>query len=258
MTGRKTILAALCLLFFHGPASAQGPGDSARMQRINQAQAELIGKAMSLPGRKYVRSGNRDYERGNYVESEVGYRRALETAPSPEGAYNLAGALYKQEKFDEAAQIYAGVANMGKAAGEQLPAQYKDMAANSFYGDGNALFKQRKLQEALEAYKDALRINPGDQQAKFNLAYTKKLLENNKQDKDKDKDKDDQDQQQQQQQQQQPQGGQEKKPQPGQSHMTPEEAQQMLEAMQESEDRTREKVNEAQRAKGIRKSDKNW
>ena len=73
----------------------------------------------------------------------------------------------------------------------------------AFYNLGNAQFKQQKYKEALESYKQSLRLNPADQQAKYNYAYTKRLLDDNKDgggggDDDKNQDKDqNQDQQQQ-------------------------------------------------------------
>lgn len=236
--------------------------------------------AQKYPERKSIRSGNHAYEQGAYPQSEVDYRRALEKNPvSYEGQFNLANALYKQERYDEAAQIFQKLAQDTTRA---------DNAASCHYNAGNALFGQRKLQEALEAYKNSLRANPADMDAKFNLAYVKKMLEdqqgdggdNNDQNQDKDQDqnqdqnKDQQgDQNKDQQQdkgedkqdkndQNQDKGGNEDKPQPGQSQqqdMTEAEAQQMLDAMQAQEDRTQDKVDE--KKKGVvvgSRSGRNW
>lgn len=223
-------------------------------------------RAQRFPERKFVRSGNTMYERGRFAESEVDYRRALEKSPeSYEAAYNLAGALYKQERYQEAAELYGQVA---------ADSTHSNTMASALYNNGNALFKQRQLEQAIEAYKSALRLNPSDEQAKFNLAYTKKLLEkdDNKDDKDNKDNKNNQDnkqdQQQQQNQQQKPDKGdqnkdksqpqnQDQQQQPQQGGMDKQEADQMLEAVQMSEDKTREKVNE-QKAKTVGRSGKNW
>lgn len=63
--------------------------------------------------------------------------------------------------------------------------------AEAFYNLGNAQFKQEKYPEALESYKNSLRMNPADQEAKYNYAYTKRLLQkqqNEDQNKDQNKD----------------------------------------------------------------------
>ena len=244
--------------------------------------------AQRYPERKYVRSGNKEYERSNYVESETAYRHALEKTPgSYEAQFNLGNALYKQGRYPDAAQLYGQLA----ADSTQL-----DRAAGAFYNTGNALFQQRQLEQALEAYKNALRLNPGDEQAKFNLAYTKKLLnkdkqnqsggndqnknnqdkqnqqnqndknqqnqnnQNDKQDQNK-QNKNDPDQQQGQQNPDQNKQNSDKSDQSGaeprQDGMSREEADQMLQAMQNEEDKTREKVN-AQKAKAVGRSSKNW
>ena len=125
------------------------------------------------PERRDIRSGNKLYEKGDYTEAEVAYRRALEkNAESYEANFNLADALYKQKRYDEAAQMNAQLA---------ADSAYMENAAAAYFHQGNALFQQRKLEEALEAYKNCMRLDPNDQQAKFNYAYTKKLLEKDNQ-----------------------------------------------------------------------------
>ena len=242
--------------------------------------------AQKYPERRYVRSGNEAYERSNYVESEAAYRRALEKTPgSYEAQFNLGNALYRQGRYPDAAQVYGQLAAVSTQT---------ERAAGAFYNTGNALFQQRQLEQALEAYKNALRLNPGDEQAKFNLAYTKKLL-----DKDKnggggggDQNQNDQNQNGQNDKEQNRQGGDDRKEpnkegqekndpdrqqggenpdrnrqepgksdlsegQPREGGMSREEADQMLQAMQNEENKTREKVN-AQKAKAVGRSGKNW
>lgn len=234
------------------------------------------------PERRDIRSGNKLYEKGEYSEAEVSYRRALEKqADSYEANFNLADALYKQKRYDEAAQLN------GQLAADSV---HLDKAAQAYFNQGNALFQQRKLQEALDAYKNSLRLNPADMQAKFNYAYTKKLLEkekndqnNNDQNKDKDQNKDDKNDQNKdnkdnkddnqnkdqnkdqndpdknrnddpdKQDQQPPSDGQQPKP----EGMSRDEAERMLDAVQSSEDNTKKKVDE-KKAVVVGNSDKNW
>lgn len=223
--------------------------------------------AQRYPERRFIRQGNKEYVKGDWVESEVDYRRALEKTPdSYEARFNLGNSLYKQERYEEAEQIFSALGR------DTTRSQY---LSESFYNSGNAFFQQRKLEEALEAYKEALRKNPDDQEAKFNLAYVKKLLDQNQDDNndgDGNNDQDNNDDQNQDQDQNQDNddkgdgdndkdqdSGQQPPPENRQnpSGMTRDEAERMLEAMQQSEDKTREKMDK-EKAKVVEKSEKNW
>ena len=156
------------------------------------------------------------------------------------------------------------------------------------------IFKQQKYQEALESYKQSLRLNPSDMEAKYNYAYTKRLLDENKdggggggdqnkdqnQDQDKDQNQNDQSQQnpdqkgdqkdqkgdpkdQQGDQKQNPQEGKgdkkdqgDQQGQPTPSGISPQEQQQMLDAIQAQEDKTQEKLKEKQGV--VVRGKKNW
>ena len=199
------------------------------------------------PERSLIRQGNRAYENGNYVESEVLYRRALEKAPESYEAYsNLANSFYRQERYEEAESIYsrlfADTANIG-------------YAPNTFYNRGNAYFQQRRLQEAIESYKNTLRINPSDMEAKFNLAYAKKLLED--QQEEERGDDDGENEQEQDESNQDNNDRQQDNRQQQQQAINRNQMEQMLDAVQQSEDRTRERVNEQQVQSGAR-SGRNW
>lgn len=123
-----------------------------------------------------IRQGNRAYYEGKYPEAEVGYKRAIEkNIASYEANFNLAGALYKQERYDDAAAAYGRLAQDGTEVGRQ---------AATYYNMGNTYVKQRKIDEAIEAYKNALRLVPEDREAKFNLAYAKKLKQQQEQNRD--------------------------------------------------------------------------
>ncbi|MDR0907145.1 MAG: tetratricopeptide repeat protein [Rikenellaceae bacterium] len=225
--------------------------------------------AQKYPERRIAREGNRLYEKGDFEHSEVEYRRALEANPKLDDArFNLAGALFKQQKTDEAAQIYAAF------TADSLSAAPLVSEAN--YNLGNVMLSGQKIDEAIELYKQALRLNPTDQQAKYNLAYAQAMKQqqenqqdsqdqqdqNEKQNQDNKGGEGDQDQQQGEgqndQDQQQDEGD---KPQPsggeGQAGIDPNDAEQMLEAIQGEEDKTREKLN-AKEVQGVARSGKNW
>lgn len=251
--------------------------------------------AQQHPERRHIRSGNRGYEGQDYTGSEQKYRVALEKNPtSYEASFNLADALYKQERYEEAVGVLNELSQSQQLTSQQLAKVYHNL--------GNVLFQQEKLQEAIDSYKMSLRQNPADLETKYNLAYAQKLLQeqqNDDQNQDQNKDqqsdgendqenkenqykedKGDQNQDQkgqpdqQDKQQDQPEGeddkqgdkGDQEKPQPdkpqpqqGQSegNMRREDAQNILDAMQQQEDKTREKVNE-QRAVTVGRSGKNW
>lgn len=252
--------------------------------------AALGASAQNMPERSEVRRGNRQYNKGNYEKSIERYERALGAAPeSFEAIYNLGNALYKAERFDKAEQT------MRKAAADSLRADGE--RAEAFYNLGNAQFKQQKYKEALESYKQSLRLNPDDQEAKYNYAYTKRLLDENKdgggggnddqnQDKDQNQDqqqqgggedkqdKQDGDRQQDDQAQQgddlEQQGEQQNPPQPDKGDegdeqgeqqpvpagISPQEQEQMLDAIQAQEDRTQDKLKEKQGV--VVRGKKNW
>ena len=222
--------------------------------------AALGASAQNMPERSEVRRGNRQYNKGNYEKSIERYERALEAAPeSFEATYNLGNALYKAERFDKAEQT------MRRAAADSL--RTDEERAEAFYNLGNAQFKQQKYKEALESYKQSLRLNPADQQAKYNYAYTKRLIDDNEDgggggDDDKNQDKD-QNQDQQGDRQQDPsqpdkegEGDQEGQQQPVPAGISPQEQEQMLDAIQAQEDRTQDKLKEKQGV--VVRGTKNW
>ena len=242
-------------------------------------------QAQRLPERALVRKGNRQYNKGEYEASIGRYEEALKAAPGQfEATYNLGNALYKAERFDRAEQT------MVQAAADSLRSDTE--RAEAFYNLGNAQFKQQKYKEALESYKQSLRLNPADMEAKYNYAYTKRLLDqdqnggggNDQQNQNQDQNQQDQQNQQQQNQgqnqnqdqkqdqQDQDQQNQGQNPQdqngkpdqqeqgegqPTPSGISPQEQEQMLDAIQAQEDKTQEKLKE--KAKGVVvRGKKNW
>ena len=244
------------------------------------ASLSHAGFGQLLPERRPVRQGNRAYERENYVEAETKYMGALSKNPlSYEGNFNLGDAYYRQGRFEEAEKRFEQL--------NQLPADAASRSA-TFYNQGNSLVQQykpdynrQKLEQALEAYKNALRVNPDDPEAKFNLAYVQKLLE--KEDGDGGGGGDDQNDDQNPDQQDQGGGGgggdqeqdqdqdpnesdgdqndqgqdQNQQPQPREGAMSREEAEQMLNAIQNGEEGARDKM-EGQPAGAVGSSGKNW
>ncbi len=225
--------------------------------------------AQRYPERSLVRKGNRAYGREDYARSIERYSRAAELAPdSFEAQYNLANALFRTQAYDKAAEIF------GALAADSL--RTLQDRADAYYGLGDAQLAQQQLKEALESFKNTLRINPDDEEARFNYAYTKQLLKDqenqqNQQNQDQNQDQNkDQNQNGQGQQNPQDRNGQDKqdpqnqdgqdpqnpddpsdknpegdgRQQPRPSKISPEEQQRMLEAIQAQEDRTQEKLKD--------------
>lgn len=209
--------------------------------------------------RKAIREGNSQYKDQKFSEAEIAYRKALDVnSKSPEAMFNLGDALYRQGKYQQAAEQFA-------MTGELTPDRAKK--AQAYHNLGNAMLKSRDYQKSIEAYKQALRMNPKDDDTRFNLALAQSFLQQQQQqdqNKDQDKDKDKQDQQQQNQpnkpndpkqdqkkeeQQQQPQNP---------NQMNKENAEKILDAFMQDEKNTQEKVKKAQAKQQNRNVEKNW
>lgn len=222
--------------------------------------------------RKNVREGNKLYKSEKFTEAEISYRKGLEVNPrSIEGTYNLGNSLYKQKKFQEAAEQYQMIIGQGERLLQTAEGMLK--LSNVFHNMGDISMQSKEYAKSVEAYKQSLRMNPGDDETRYNLALAQKLLENQQQenqDQDKNKDeeqqkdqnKDQQDQQQQQQQDQEKENDKQDKTQeqPQQNEqMSKDNAQQMLDAFLQDEKNTQEKVKKAQaQQQQRRKSDKEW
>lgn len=143
--------------------------------------------AVAQKERGDIRSGNKNFEKGDFSSAEVDYKRALSKEQSSLPAYfNLGGAVYKQNRYEEAEKLYKSISEMPLDSVTR---------AQSIYNQGNAQISSRqaspqKLDEAIESYKQSLRLNPNDMDAKFNLAYAQKLKQEQNKDKNKDQQKD--------------------------------------------------------------------
>lgn len=218
-------------------------------------------------GKKYVREGNRNFEEKKYEESEVSYRKAInKEADLFDANFNLGDALYKQEKFNEAATKFDGLTNRVESNKE---------LAKACHNLGNSLLKSQKIEQSIAAYKSSLRYYPDDQETKYNLAYAKDLLkeqqqkkdqdqkQNKDQDKNKEKQEQDNDKQNQQEKDQQEQNKkdqqEDKQKQQKQSQkISKEDANRLLNALANDEKMIQEKVKKAKAKMQKVKTEKNW
>jgi len=116
-------------------------------------------------GRRQVLEGNKNYKEQRYDEANNNYRDALVDAPkSPVVHFNLGDALYQKRKYEEALKSYDEAI---KNSDDPL------VQSQGYYNTGNTLFRLNKLPESILAYQQALKLNPADEDAKFNLEYVR-------------------------------------------------------------------------------------
>lgn len=118
-----------------------------------------------------IRQGNQKYSNADYGLAEVDYRKSLEknnAKTTHTASFNLGDALFKQGRYEEAATQFEQIGKTGTD---------NNLKSNAFYNMGNSLLKAKKIPESIEAYKNALRLNPNNADAKYNLAYARKLKE---------------------------------------------------------------------------------
>lgn len=233
--------------------------------------ALACGVCMAQTDRKEVRAGNRQYKKGNWQNAEIEYRKAqAKDSTSFAAGYNLAGALYREGNFDEAAKTLDRLKEIAPASG---------CAADYFYNQGNVAVQKKDWKAAVEAYKQSILLNPEDLEAKENYAYAKQMLKDeeqqggggdNQQDqdnKDQDNNQDNSGQDQNQNQNDNPDQNQGDRPDPqqdpqqgeGDAKISPQQAQQMLKAIQAREKKTQDKVNKEKAALlKSRQKEKNW
>ncbi len=202
-----------------------------------------------------IRHGNRDYNKDNFAEAEVDYRRGLEkNNQSYEAHYNLGDALFRQNKYPEAAEEFM------KAA--QVIDQKKDKqkAAKTYHNLGNSLFAQQQYDKAITAYQQSLRANPKDNDTRYNMVKAMQMLQQQQQQQQQQQNQQNQDQQQQQQQEQEQNQDQQQQEQQQQQQdeqqMDQETAEQILQALEQDEQDTQEKLQRQQGSK--RRVEKDW
>ena len=255
------------------------------------------GEVRTQQAENYIFEGNEAFDALDGVAAEKNYRRAIATGTKTDIArFNMGATLQQDNYVDEALRAYADVTKTTK----ERPNKHR-----TFHNIGNALMQIKDYKGAVEAYKNALRNNPNDDETRYNYALAKKMLEDENQDQDQDQkdDQDNQDNQDQQKDQNQDQGGENDKEQEGENQqdnkdeseeegenekdekesdkndeqdqqgdnekeqqppqespaqLSPQQVQNLLEAMNNEEKKVQDKVN-AKKAKAVgTKSKKDW
>jgi len=251
-----------------------------------------------LQSNNLVYEGNELIAENEFVSAEMEYRKAISKKPSNAiASYDLGNAYYKGGKFNEALLRHTEAAES---------ATTKEQKYRAWHNIGNTLMQNKKCPEAVEAFKNALRNNPSDDETRYNLGIAKECAEqqkkeddkknedksddkknekdkekkdgenenekdegdkeekDNKGDKDKEKEGDDKkdekgdpkDEKDDKKDGKPKDNKEQKKPQQGQ--LSPQQIKNLLEAMNNQEQKVQEKIN-AKKTKGVRvKTDKDW
>ena len=240
--------------------------------------------------REDLREGNKLYNQLKFDEAEISYKKALSKNPNyPKASYNLGNAIYQQNRNKEAIAQFELVEKTIKD---------KQSKAETYHNMGNSFMNEKQYDKAVDAYKNSLRNNSKDDETRYNLALAQEMLEQqqqqNKDNKDNNDNKDNKDQKDDKNKDQKDKEGgddekkedkkdekdkgedkkddkgdpkkndekkdeekkQDQKPRP--SQLSPEQMKQLLEAMNNEENKTQKKLN-AEKAKGRQvKQEKDW
>jgi Ca-activated chloride channel family protein len=199
----------------------------------------VLGAFLQLPAQKVnelIVAGNDHYRQGKFEEAEKKYTEAVKLQPvNVTAKFNLAAVMYKLGKPEEAKKMYTELATLEKDAA---------IRSKAWYNKGAILSKEKKLEESIDAYKSALKLNPDDQQARENLQ--KALIELKKKEPPKKKEEDNKKKKQEQQQKQ--------KQQP---KMNQKEAEQRLKLLEQKEKEVQQRLQK-EKAKSGGGQSKDW
>ena len=210
--------------------------------------------------REHIRKGNKLFEAQRYADAEVEYMKAIEANPnSMIGNYNLALTLINQSGgnnsqeqdsvMQQASRLLSSIAMNSRSA---------DLRSKAFYNLGNIAYNAQQYDQSIEMYKNTLRINPDDDQARENLRLAQLQKKDGGNDKNNDKkeeqDENDDKKEDKKEDQNQPKQQQQK---PNPQQISKENMEQILQAMQNQEKETQTKVNE-QKPKTVKRTGNQW
>ena len=206
--------------------------------------------------RQYIRQGNKQFRMGDYPNAEVSYRKAIEQNPkNPQASFNLGNALMAQKKDSAAVTQFENASRL-----ETNPLR----KAQSFHNIGVICQTHKMYGEAIEAYKNALRLNPNDDETRYNLVLCKHQKQKQDQQKQNqgqnndDQKKDDQKKDDQQKDQNSDKQDDKKQQEQQKPQMSKDNAEQLLNAAIQNEKQTQDKLKKAQQQPQRRANQKNW
>lgn len=200
--------------------------------------------------RQLIREGNRLYRQKQYAQAEVLYRKAIaKKADNPQAVYNLGCALMMQQKDSAAIVQYENATKLEKNKLRQSKAWHNIgviCQGHKMYGD------------AVRAYEQSLRLNPSDDETRYNLALCKQLNKNNpQQDKNQQDKKNEEKEDDKGQQQKKDKKDQQKEEQP-KEQMSKDNAERLLDAAVQNEKATQQRLKKALQQPRKKQLQKNW
>lgn len=232
--------------------------------------------------RKAVREGNKAYDEQRYGAAQAEYDKALkENASSKEASFNLANTYYKQQRWDDALKEYQHYLTLENEDNQKMSSAWSNMGNTFLKKKANEKAQMQpqgqtsqggaqqadNLKQSMEAYKNALRLNPKDEETRYNLAVVQKMIkdkEDQQQDQNKDKQDQNKDKQDKQDQnkdqnkdQKQDQKDDKQDQKQDQNQMSQDNMQQMLQAIEQDEKETQQRVKEAKAQERKRKNENN-
>ncbi len=235
--------------------------------------ASFAGAFAQRSDRSFVRKGNRMFQDSLFIKAEENYLKALDMNPElSEGYFNLGNAYTAQQKPNEAIEQYRKMSNIleGKkkelmdnpsASGKELD-QCKQDLAKTYHNTGVVYHMSEQYDKAVEAYKQALRNNPQDDETRYNMILAQRMLQEQQQQQQQQQQEQQEQQQEQEQQQQEQQEQQQQEQQQQQQQeqdMSQENAEQILEAAMQDEKDVQERVQEQlMKAQPKKPLEKDW
>lgn len=227
--------------------------------------------------RKAIRKGNDAFKEQRYSAAEADYAKALEeNASSKQASFNLANTFYKQQRWDETLEEYKHYLTLENESHEKMSGAWSNMGNTFLKKKANEKSQSQggmvpqggqpqqgqqadNLKASMEAYKNALRLNPQDNETRENLAIVQKMIKDQEGDGGGDDDKQDQDKKEDQKQDQQQDKKEDKQDEKkeDENQMSQDNIQQILEAIEQDEKETQERVNQAKADARKRQSDRN-
>ena len=191
--------------------------------------------------------GNKSYKENNYNVAENAYRDALKNSDTNVIAnYNLGNVLYRKDNTDEAVKSYDNAI---------AHSQNNILKQEAFYNKGVAYQKAKKLPECITAYKNALILNPNDEDARQNLQRALKEQQKQQQQQNKDQKKN---QKNQQQKDQKNKDQKKQQAQPSPSKISKQDAEEKLKSLLQNEKELQDKLHKIKGAPAPDSPDKDW
>jgi Ca-activated chloride channel family protein len=191
--------------------------------------------------------GNKSYKENNYNVAENAYRDALKNSDTNVIAnYNLGNVLYRKDNTDEAVKSYDNAI---------AHSQNITVKQEAFYNKGVAYQKAKKLPECITAYKNALILNPNDEDARQNLQRALKEQQKQQQQQNKDQKKN---QKNQQQKDQKNKDQKKQQAQPSPSKISKQDAEEKLKSLLQNEKELQDKLHKIKGAPAPDSPDKDW